>query len=132
MQSALDAGDPDRALELFFPIAGIVEQEIEALRSLDPVWKRLQAGVALVPREFKVGLDEALEQFAAFEPPDVPMLYLYGEATEASIFPTLDEVTELLPKAQQHGLAGQRHLTFAFDPTTFAQAVLAFTTSHGE
>jgi len=130
MQSALDAGDPDRALQLFFPVAGIIDDEIEALRSLDPVWKRLQAGVALAPREFKAGLQEAPDQFAAFEPPDVPTLYLYGEATQASIFPTLDEIAELLPNAQQHGLARQRHLAFAFDPTTFAQAVLAFTTSH--
>lgn len=132
MQSALDAGDPNRALELFFPVAGIIDYEIQALRSLDPVWSRLQAGIALAPREFKAGLQEAPEQFAAFEPPDVPMLYLYGEATQASIFPTIDQVAELLPNAQQHGLSQQRHLAFAFDPTTFAQAVLAFTTSHGE
>jgi hypothetical protein len=35
-----------------------------------------------------------------------------------------------LPKAQLHGLPGQRHLAFAFDPTSFAQAVLHFTTAH--
>jgi pimeloyl-ACP methyl ester carboxylesterase len=130
MQSALDAGDPDRALEHFCPVAGIVHDEIQALRSLDPVWNRLQAGVFLAPREVKAGLEETQERFEAFEPLDVPTLYLYGEATQASIFPTLDEVAELLPNAQLHGLAQQRHLAFAFDPTSFAEAVLAFTTSH--
>jgi pimeloyl-ACP methyl ester carboxylesterase len=132
MQSAVDAGDPDRALDLFFPIAGIVDQEIEVLRSLAPVWERLQEGVRLAPREFTAGLAEARERFAAFEPPEVPTLYLYGEDNQASIFPTLDEVAELLPKAQLCGLVGQRHLAFAFDPTTFAQTVLAFTTSHDQ
>jgi hypothetical protein len=43
MQSALDAGGPDRALELFFPVAGIVDQEIQALRSLDPNTSRATA-----------------------------------------------------------------------------------------
>jgi hypothetical protein len=45
----------------------------------------------------------------------------------------LDEVEHAYapgPKAQQHGLARQGHLAFAFDPTTFTRAVLAFTTSH--
>jgi pimeloyl-ACP methyl ester carboxylesterase len=132
VQSAIDAGDADWALELFFPVAGIVEQEIQALRSLDQVWKRLQAGVPLVPREFKAGLEDARERFAAFEPPDVPTLYLYGQDTQASIFPTLDQVAELLPNAQPRCLAGQRHLAFAFDPTTFARAILDFTTSRDE
>jgi pimeloyl-ACP methyl ester carboxylesterase len=132
LQAAVDAADPDRALELFFPIAGIAKDEVQVLRSLDPVWQRLRAGVLLAPREFKAGLEEAGERFAGFEPPDVPTLYLYGEDTQASIFPTLDEVGELLPKAELRGLAGQRHLGFAFDPSAFAQAVLAFTTAHDE
>ena len=66
----------------------------------------------------------------ALDPPDIPTLYLYGEKTETSIFSTPAEVAELLPKAHLHGLAGQRHLALAFDPTSFAQAVLQFTTSH--
>ena len=37
---------------------------------------------------------------------------------------------ELLPKAQLHGLPGQRHVAFAFDPTSVAQAVLHFTKAH--
>ncbi len=69
---------------------------------------------------------------SAVELPHVPMLYLYGELTEAPVFPTLDEVAELLPKAQLHCLPGQRHMAPMFDPTTFAQAVLAFTTAHDD
>lgn len=132
VRSALDADDLNRALELFLPVVGVTEQETQLLRSLDPVWKRLQAGVRLAPREIEAGLDEARERFASFEPPDVPTLYMYGEDRQASIFPTLDQVAELLPKAELSRLVGQRHLAFAFDPTTFARAILAFTTSHDE
>jgi pimeloyl-ACP methyl ester carboxylesterase len=129
IQAALDAGDPDRALEIVFPVVGVVNTEIQVLRSLEPVWERLRAGVRLVPREVRTGCD-AIGRLEAFDPPDIPTLYLYGEATGPSIFATPDDVAELLPKAQLHGLPGQRHLAFAFDPTSFAQAVLHFTTAH--
>lgn len=132
VQTALDAGDPDRALEIFFPVADIVDQEVEVLRSLEPVWARLREGVRLIPRESRAVLHEGRSRLTEFEPTDVPTLYLYGEETDASIFATLDEVTELLPKAQLHGLPGQRHLAIAFDPTAFAQALLAFTTAHDD
>jgi pimeloyl-ACP methyl ester carboxylesterase len=125
MQAALDADNPDRALELLFPAVGVVDAEVQVLRSLEAVWERLRAGVRLVPRELRTGF-EAVLRFEAFDPPDIPLLYLYGEATDASIFAPPDEVAELLPRAQLHRLAGQRHLAFAFDPTSVAQAVLQF------
>jgi pimeloyl-ACP methyl ester carboxylesterase len=129
MQAALDAGNPDRALEIVFPAVGVVDTEVQVLRSLEPVWERLRAGVRLVPRELRTGV-EAIDMLEAFDPPDIPTLCLFGEATDAPIFPTPDELAELLPKAQLHGLPGQRHLAFAFDPTSVAQAVLHFTTAH--
>ena len=129
MQAALDASNPDRALEIVLPAVGVVDTEVQVLRSLEPVWERLRAGVRLVPRELRTGF-EAIDMLDAFDPPDIPTLYLFGEATDASIFPTPDEVAELLPKAQLHGLPGQRHLALAFDPTSVAQAILHFTTAH--
>ena len=130
-QAALDADDPDRALELFFPGVGIVDDEVQILRSLDPIWERLREGVRRVPRELQA-IGEDWDQVRAVDPPQVPTLYLYGEETDAPVFATTDEVAMLLPNAQIHGLSGQRHLAFAFDPTSFAQAVLAFTTAHDD
>jgi pimeloyl-ACP methyl ester carboxylesterase len=130
-QAALGAGNPDRALELVFPLVGAVHQEVQILRSLEPVWQRLQAGVQLVPRETRLTPQER-DRVMAFDPPNVPTLYLYGEETDAPTFATPDEVAELLPNAQLHGLPGQRHLAFAFDPTAFAQAILTFTTAHDD
>lgn len=130
-QAALDDGDPGRALEIFFPAAGVVEQEVQVLRSLPAVWARICDGVRLVPRELRA-MPQSTIDLTLSDPPDVPTLYLYGERTDAPVFATLDEVTELMPKAQLHGLSGQRHLAFAFDPTSFAEAILAFTTAHDE
>jgi pimeloyl-ACP methyl ester carboxylesterase len=129
IQAALDAGNPDRALEIFFTVADIVGAEAEVLRSLEPVWERLRAGVRCVPREGRALL-EAADRLEVFDPPDVPTLYLYGQATDTSIFPTADNVATRFPKAQLRGLPGQRHLAFAFDPRAFARAVLAFTSAH--
>lgn len=129
VQAALDAGDEDRALEIIFPLIGVAETEVQMLRSAEPVWERLRAGVRLVPRELQTGL-QAIDRLKALDPPDIPTLYLYGEMTDTSIFATPDEVAELLPNAEHHGIPGQRHLAFVFDPTAFAQAVLQFTTAN--
>ena len=129
VETALDVGDPDGALEVVFPAIGIVDSELQVLRSVESVWDRLRAGVRLVPREFRSGL-QAIDRLRVLDPPDVPTLYLYGEETNVMVFARPDEVAELLPEAQCQGLPGQRHLAFAFAPTSFAQAVLQFTTAH--
>jgi pimeloyl-ACP methyl ester carboxylesterase len=131
VESALAAGEPGRALEIFFPVADIVEEEAAAIRALEPVWDALCKGVFVFPREHRALQADGRKLLSAAELPSVPMLYLYGELTEAPVFPTLDEVAKLLPKARFHCLPGQRHMAPVFDPTTFAQAVLAFTTAHG-
>jgi pimeloyl-ACP methyl ester carboxylesterase len=131
MQAAVEAGDPDRALEIFFPATATPDHEVQVLRSLEPIWERIREGVQRVPREIRLSPEER-DRVMAFHPPDVPTLYLYGEETDAPIFPTLEDVAERLPNAQLHGLPGQRHLAFGFDPTAFAQAVLAFTTAHDD
>jgi pimeloyl-ACP methyl ester carboxylesterase len=94
------------------------------------VWARIRESVRPSPRELRAGLDEGVDQLTAFDPPNVPTLYLYGEETDAPSFRAPGEVAELFPKAQLRGLAGQRHLAFAFDPSSFAEAILAFTTAH--
>jgi pimeloyl-ACP methyl ester carboxylesterase len=93
------------------------------------VWARLREGVRLFPREIRAAQD-AIDHLTAFNLRDIPTLYLYGEETDASMFATPDQVAELFPRAQLHGFAGQRHAAFAFDPTSFAEAVLVFTTAH--
>jgi pimeloyl-ACP methyl ester carboxylesterase len=130
METVLDAGDPDRALELFFPVAGIVDDEVRALQALEPVWARMREGVRPLPREMRSALRDGGDWLVGFDPPDVPTLYLYGEETDARLFPSPSGVPDLLPHAQLHGLPRQRHLGFAFDPSSFAHAILEFTATH--
>src|SRR5262245_58769690 len=131
VQAAVDAGDPDRALEIVFCVVGIADAEAQILRSLEPVWERLRDGVRQAPREIHV-IDQITDRLRSFTPPEIPTLYLYGQETDASVFATREEVVNRLPQAQLQGLAGQRHLAFAFDPTSFAQSVLVFTTAHDD
>lgn len=130
METALDAGHPDRALELFLPLAGMIDEEVQALQALEPVWARMRSSVRLVPREMRSALRDDPNWLSRFDPPNVPTLYLYGEETDAPMFPSPREVPDLLPNAQLHGLPRQRHLGFAFDPSSFAHAILEFTAAH--
>lgn len=127
METALDGGHPDRALELFLPLAGIVDKEVQALQALEPVWARMRAGVRLLPREMRSTLRDRPDWLVPLDPPNVPTLYLYGKETDARMFPSPSEVPDLLPRAQLHGLPQQRHLGFALDPSSFAHAILEFT-----
>jgi pimeloyl-ACP methyl ester carboxylesterase len=130
MWAALDADDPDGALEAFFPVADITAEEAAMLRTQEPVWEALRRGVRLFPREHRALQDDGRRLLEATTPPRVPTLYLYGTLTEAPIYPTLEEVAERLPQARLEPLPGQRHVAPMFDPATFAQKLLAFTTAH--
>ncbi|MGH9230662.1 MAG: alpha/beta fold hydrolase [Acidimicrobiales bacterium] len=127
VETALEQGDADRALETFLPVAGVTAQEVEAARSLPPVWAALRDGARTFPREATALRRDGAQMLREAGPPQVPTMYLYGEEEDAPVYPTLDEVTELLPTAELHGLSGQRHLAYTFEPDAFADAVLRFT-----
>lgn len=126
LEAALAAGDPDSAIEAFTPAAGITAEELAAIRTLEPVWEALLAGVQVFPRELRA-LQEASALLSRIELPDVPLLCLHGELTESVAYPSASEIAERYPNAEQLTLPGQRHLAPMFDPESFAQAVLAFT-----
>lgn len=132
VKSAVEAGDPDRALEVFFPVADIAEEEAKAIRAQDAVWDALCKGVLVFPREHRALHDDGRKLLSAVERRDVPVLYLYGELTKSPVFPTTDEVSERWPNAELRCLPGQRHMATVFDPVTFAAALLAFTTAHDD
>lgn len=52
-ESALRADDPDRALEVFFPVADLSSEEIQSVRDQQPVWETLRQGVRVFPREHR-------------------------------------------------------------------------------
>lgn len=57
----------------------------------------------------------------------VPTMLLTGEKTDNPVYLSPDECRRALPHAQHSVLAGQRHIAFASDPTSFAATVLSFT-----
>ena len=58
METALADGDPARAIETFAPVADIAPEELQAVRSEEPVWEALNAGVKVFPRELQALQDE--------------------------------------------------------------------------
>lgn len=130
VSAALDADDPDRALETFFPVADIVDEEVKALRAQEVLWQAMRQGVRVFPRERHALQADGRRMFSEGDLPRVPTLYLYGELTEAPIFPTPAEAAEQWPHAELRCLAGQRHMAPVFDPAGFAGALLDFTTAH--
>lgn len=127
MESALADGDPARAIEIFSPVADIAAEELAAVRSEEPVWEALKAGVKVFPRELEALQNDAAASLSRTELPDVPLLYLYGELTTAPVYPPVSEVAERYPKAELHCLSGQRHLAPMFDPAAFVAAIVEFT-----
>jgi pimeloyl-ACP methyl ester carboxylesterase len=130
VRSAVAAGDPDRALEIFFPIADISPQEVEMIRSQEVVWRALRDGVMVFPREHRALDADGRRTLEATQLPEVPLLYLYGELTTAPIYPSATEAARLWPRAERRCLRGQRHVAPMFDPAAFANALLDFTTAH--
>ena len=130
VRAAVEAGDLDRALETFLPVADVPAEEVQAIRAQEPSWEALRRGVRVFPREHRALQADGLRMLDAAGRPDVPVLYLHGERTEAPVYPSLDEVTARLPEARLQVLPGQKHLAPLFDPEPFARALLQFTTAH--
>jgi pimeloyl-ACP methyl ester carboxylesterase len=92
------------------------------------VWEGLNAGVRGTLSEIRALLDLPADAPAP-QPPDVPMLYLYGAETSHPVFLTPDVVASVLPAAKLRAIPGQRHFAPVLDPTGFAEAILEFTST---
>lgn len=132
VKSAVARGEPEHALETFFPVADITAEEMKLIRAQEAVWQALCRGVLVFPREHQALHADGRKLLSKVELGEIPLLYLYGELTKSPAFLTIGEVGELWPNAQLHCLPGQRHMATVFDPTTFAEALLAFTSAHDE
>lgn len=128
VERALEHDDPDGALDAFLPMAGINEAEVQMLRSQPPVWETLRQGVRVFPREYRALHRACRQRREAPRTPDATTLYLFGEETDADVYPQPDEMAEILPNSHFHGIPAQRHMAPMFDPGTVAEAILAFTT----
>ncbi len=99
------------------------------IRSTPEVWARYLGAAHTMEREFQalLAFEWDPKRYGSVK---VPTLLLTGELTKASVFPTLDELREAIPHAEQQVFQNQRHIALATDAQAFAKAVLAFTAQH--
>ncbi|HEU4319772.1 MAG TPA: alpha/beta hydrolase [Acidimicrobiia bacterium] len=125
MQGLLDAGEPERALEVFFrEVVRMPEEELDAYRRL-PMWQQRIKLAPTIPREM------AIDRTYVFEPEkfaglDIPVgLYLGGDSPE--LFRSAVATAEAaLPNATIVVLPGQQHVAMDTDPDLFLREVFRF------
>lgn len=127
--AAVNRGDLDTAMHLFFELADGSQDDVSMMRAMRPIWKRMRAASRTLPRELEAlrGWDWSPHEWSL---PDTPMLLIGGAETEGGFFPTLDELREAFPHAEVDVIPGQRHLAMGFAPWRFAEGVLDFLRRH--
>lgn len=125
MQSFLAAGEPEKALELFYlDIVRVPPHQIEQMRLL-PTWKSKLAIVHTIQREL-----EALGTFALdpkrYAHIQVPTLLLRGGSSPPHREEAIALLSSLLPHAQVVVLEGQGHFAHQTAPGTFSRIITDF------
>jgi pimeloyl-ACP methyl ester carboxylesterase len=125
MQTLIDRGELEAALELFMrEVVHMPEHELASYRQL-PVWKvRIQL-TPTVPRELT--LDRSYwfkaEKYTGFQ---VPTLLLLGGDSPPMFRHAVERVDSALPGSRVVILPGQRHIAMDTNPELFASEVLRF------
>jgi len=125
-------GDRDAAAEAFLrEAAAVPAAELAIVRSIEPVWERVAAGVHNGPRDQRAFTAQPVD-LESLRRVTVPVLLLLGGDQDAPVYlDGLDEIERALPNAKRETIAGQRHLAPAFAPDAFVAAVEAFVTAAG-
>jgi pimeloyl-ACP methyl ester carboxylesterase len=124
MQTLVDGGDLEGALELFFrEIVGMPEPELAAYRQL-PMWKSRILLAPTIPRElaFETYNFDA-EKFAGLH---IPTKLLLGGDSPPSFRQATALVDAALPESRVVILPGQRHIAMDTAPDLFISEVLNF------
>ncbi len=125
LESLLAQGRREEMLETFFrDMVKVSDDEVGAIKAA-PTWPARVAAAHTVPREIR---EFGAHAFA----PDVaakirvPVLLLVGAESPDEIKADPNVVADALPDASVHLLPGQAHMAHLTDPSSFAEAVLAF------
>jgi pimeloyl-ACP methyl ester carboxylesterase len=122
----LDRGDSEAALVLFLrDVVGVSDDEVALLRSVPGVWNEIVATAPSVRREAAVLAGRAWDT-SNYRVLDMPALYISGALTASPVYVTHQELAEVLPRAANAVLAGQRHIAMATDPQLLARVILDF------
>jgi hypothetical protein len=119
IQSALDAGDPGRAVEIFIRSTGI---PFDAAMKQSPWWPAMTAVANTLPYDMALVGDSTVPA-ARLAGIAVPTLGLYGGASPAWARNAIDAVTVAIPGARQMVLEGQTH---GASPEVLAPVLIEF------
>jgi pimeloyl-ACP methyl ester carboxylesterase len=126
-RTALDAGDPDRAITIHMrEIAGAGRPMVAGLRRLPPVWQVIRGHAAA-----QITDDEAIESLGVglgrYARLDLPVLLLGGGRSPAHMRARLDALAAVLPRLEEVViLEGQGHMANLRAPGEVARVIAAF------
>lgn len=125
MQSLIDDGEQEAALELFLSeVVDMPEHELAAYRQL-PVWKVRIELAPTIPREL------AIDRTYRFDPDkfadlDIPIRLLLGGESPPMFQRAIETAAEALPNATVAILTGQQHIAMDTNPELFLTAVFSY------
>jgi len=125
MQSLVDEGHWESALELFFKdVVRMPEQELAQYRRL-PMWKRRVQLAPTIPRELAIDTTYRFvpEKFADFR---VPTRLMLGGDSPPLFQRAVDAVHQAVPNTEVVVLPGQQHIAMDTDPELFLREVIRF------
>lgn len=125
MQSLLDDGEPERALEMFFvEVVRMPDHELEKYRQL-PMWQRRVELAATIPRE--LAIDRSYEFVPAkFAELQLPVALLLGGDSPEMFRSAITAAKTALPNAIVEVLSGEQHIAMDTNPELFVAKVLGF------
>lgn len=125
IRTAIDEGDRDEALIMFYrEIGHLTEEEIEYIRS-QPTWQQRIDVVHTALREVEVGYEYDFEP-DRFRELTTPTLLLVGEESSATEHQAAETLCDVLPDCRIAILDNQQHVAYRMAPELFAQTVIEF------
>jgi pimeloyl-ACP methyl ester carboxylesterase len=132
LEEQLGSGDVEGMLiRMLREVAGIVEEEVEMLRSEPDAWKVRLGNAPTIPRELRVEQEYVFEP-RRFNDMGTSTLLLVGQESMPRELANAQGVAEALARARIQLLPGQQHLAMYTAPDQFVRAVTEFVGSAQE
>lgn len=127
MQTMIDDGENQPALELFLrEVVGMPEEELAQYRQL-PMWKRRVELAPTIPRELAIDRSYSFDPIR-FADLSIPILLLLGGDSPPMFRRAIDAVQGALPHAELVVLPGQQHIAMDTNPDLFLTEVIRYLT----
>lgn len=123
IDAALNAGNPDRALRVFFAEVAFLPDETIDVLAAAPSWQRRMENAHTLHREEKLTYTLEPARMASLA---VPTLLVTGSESPPEILEPIGRLAEALPNATTVVLEGQHHNAMDTAPELFLETVLSW------